>query len=118
MSARRTACVVLLVLIGGLLASGCAPRNDRDAWLDYAETLGPRVGTAKIDEFVREWGMPHQRLELDVGYACSWHFTKGTRSAGVGYIVSVGHAHEAYDEVLLVFGDDHVLCEWKVQCMR
>lgn len=111
-----------LLLVAGLMAAvlcpGCGPKADRGAWLDYAERLSPQVGQAKFDEFVREWGMPHRRVDLDDGYACNWHFSKGTRSAGIGYIVSFGRSYQAYDDVLLIFDDNHVLKEWKVECTR
>lgn len=116
--ARPSLTLILTSLLVGAGLTGCGPRTDRKAWMTYAERLSPAVGTAKIDEFVSTWGMPQQRIELDSGYACRWHFSKGTQSVGVGYILSVGHAHEAYDDVVLIFDADHTLREWKAECLR
>ncbi len=109
----------MLVMSAGLvMATGCAGSAEKKAWKHYAEELDPAVGHTKLDHFIHEWGMPHKRITLDEGYACNWHFSKGTRSAGVGYIVSVGQSHAAYDDLTLFFDDKNVLRDWRAECKR
>ena len=108
----------LVCLLATTLCPGCGPRNDQKAWMMYADRLSPGVGQAKVDEFVREWGAPRQQIRLSDGYACNWRFSKGTRSAGFAYFISVGQAHEMYDDLTLIFDQDDTLREWKVECIR
>jgi len=62
--------------------------------------------------------MPHKQLPLEEGYAYNWRFSKGSRSVGFAYFISVGEVKSRYDDVLLIFDRDNVLREWKVECER
>ncbi|MFH1747110.1 MAG: hypothetical protein ABIG44_08710 [Planctomycetota bacterium] len=118
MSRHRQSLLLMLLTTGCVACFGCAGKAERKAWDRYADFLSPRVGESKVDEFVQEWGMPDSRIELDDGYACNWHFSKGSRSVGFSYFVSVGEARETYDDVLLMFDDEHTLRSWRVECER
>ncbi len=109
------------LLVAGLclaLVTGCAGNAEKKAWKHYAQELDPAVGHAKLDHFIHEWGMPHKRIKLDDGYACNWHFSKGSRSVGLSYFVSVGESHAAYDDLTLFFDDKNVLRDWRAECAR
>lgn len=108
-------CVGLLLMAS---LAGCAGKAEKKAWLRYAEQLSPAVGEASSDDFVREWGMPHKQLDLEDGYAYNWYFSKGTRSVGFAYFISVGESRAAYDDVTLFFDEKDILREWKVECER
>ena len=108
----------LICSLAVAVCAGCSGRRDDDAWERYAERLSPAVGEAKSDEFIKEWGAPHKKAPLDEGYTYNWHFSKGRRSLGFSYLLSVGSSHEAYDDVLLVFDEEDTLQEWRAECIR
>lgn len=111
--------ITLLIALLSLISSvGCAGKSEKKAWMKYADRIAPVVNEARLDDFVAEWGMPDRRLELDEGYACQWYFSKGTRSVGFAYFISIGSARQAYDDVLLIFDDENILRDWHVECKR
>ncbi len=114
----RRSCLLCAGLLLTATCAGCAGKAEKKAWGRYAERLSPSVGQANADEFVREWGMPHKQVRLDDGYAYNWHFSKGTRSVGFAYFLSVGKSHATYDDVMLIFDESDVLREWRVECER
>ena len=115
-SMRGLAFASLLMAFG--FAVGCTPRPDRHAVKQYAEQLRPEVGQESIETYVKRWGTPSQRIEVPDGMIYCWRISHGSRSGGVGYIVSVGQSYEAYDDIRLKFGKDQILKDWNVDCVR
>lgn len=110
------------VLCGWILAlgwsSGCTASRDTSAWERYERELKPEVGRESVETYVKRWGTPTQKIPVDQGTIYCWRRSHGSRSGGIGYIVSVGQSYEAYDDIRLKFDERHVMREWNVECMR
>lgn len=109
---------LLAFLSTWLLFSGCAAARDKKAVARYEAELQPEVGIETVETYVKRWGTPTQRITVPDGELFCWRISRGSRSGGVGYILSVGQSYEQYDDLRLKFDKQSVLRDFTVECMR
>ena len=108
----------LILVAACLTLVGCAATRDKKALLRYENELRPEVGQETVETYVKRWGTPTQRMEVADGELLCWRISHGSRSGGVGFILSVGQSYEQYDDIRLKFDHSHVLRDFTVECMR
>jgi len=97
---------------------GCAATRDKKAVQRYEEELRAEVGVKTVETYIKRWGTPTQQIDVPDGVMLCWRISRGSRSSGVGYILSVGQSYEQYDDLRLKFDESHVLRDFAVECMR
>ena len=107
-----------LLPVVGLLLIGCAAKPDKPAWQRYSDQLTPEVGKESIETYVKRWGTPSQRIDVQDGSLYCWRISQGSRSGGFAFFVAAGSSYEAYDDIRLKFDQSSVLRDWTVDCMR
>lgn len=98
--------------------TGCSGSRNKGAWEQYERQLKPEIGKASVETYVKRWGTPTQKIPVQDGTIYCWRISHGSRSGGVGYILSVGSSYEAYDDLRLKFDGKQVMQEWTADCVR
>lgn len=110
---------VALAFLAASFSGGCAQIAVNRALKQYKEQLGPEIGKATKDDYIKAWGPPRSTTSISDGKVCVWYFSYGTRAyaSGSRYAVSA-RAHEMYDRLTMTFDKNGVLQQYRVWCQR
>jgi hypothetical protein len=110
--------LAIAIAAAGSLA-GCAGMAAKQAVQEYQQRFDAEVDVSSMDDYVKEWGPPHDTAAVSDGVVGKWRFSYGIRTtASHSTSATVGRSRELYDEIVLTFDKEGILRQYRVWVNR